>query len=302
MNLMNLNLESQPRQRAYRYRFYPTKAQADLLTKTFGCTRFVYNWAIALRTAQYKEREAHKVELGPNLPGPSYNRSSAELTKLKKDSKYAWLREVSSVALQQALRHLDKAFNRFFDPKLRAHHPSFKKKRDGVGSATFTRAAFQWHPGRRELTLAKMESPLDVRWSREFTGDPSTVTVSQDAAGRWHVSILAEEDIANLAPVKDAAVGIDVGLADFATLSTGEKVANPKFLRKAEQRLARRQRALSRKVKGSSNRRRARLCVARAHAKVADMRRDFLHKLTTRLVRENQASRVVAGSRVTTTV
>ncbi len=278
-----MNLESQPRQRAYRYRFYPTKEQEPLLLRTFGCVRFVYNWGLASRTEQYKKFKAGEVKVRP-----TFKWSSAELTKLKKDPERSWLKEVSSVPLQQALRHLDRAFSRFFDPKISSAHPSFKKKRDGAGSAAFTRFGFTWHPGRRELTLAKMRAPLDIRWSREFTGDPSTVTISRDATGRWHVSILVEEEISELSPPANEGVGIDVGLTDFATLSDGEKVSNPRFLRKAERRLAKRQRALSRKQRGSANRRKARFRVARAYARVADMRRDFLHKLTTRLVRENQ--------------
>ncbi len=268
--------------RAYRYRFYPTAEQKSLLLRTLGCTRFVYNWALALRTGQYKRFKAGEAE-----QKPTFKWASAELTKLKKLPEYKWLNEVLSVSLQQSLRHLEAAFQKFWNPKLRAQYPSFKKKGSG-GSAVFTRSAFRYNPGRRELTLAKMGSPLKVRWSRGFKGDPSSVTVSLDAAGRWHISILVKEEVQSLTPSIEA-VGIDVGITHFATLSTGEKIENPRHLKRSLRKLRKSQRALCRKKKGSSNRNKARLLVARLHAKVADARRDFQHKLTTRLVRENQA-------------
>src|SRR5262249_14449196 len=139
----------------------------------------------------------------------------------------------------------------------------------------------------RALVLAKMDTPLDIRWSRPFTGTPSTVTISKDAAGRYFVSFLVEEDIEPLRVV-DAMDGVDVGLTDVAALSTGEKVANPKHLWRSERKLAHAQRSLARKQKGSKNRDKARLKVARIHAQIADQRSDGLHKLTTRLIRENQ--------------
>ncbi len=279
-----MELESQPTQRAYRYRFYPTEEQEALLLRTLGCARFVYNWGLTLRTDQYK-----KFKAGETGQKPTFKWASSELTKLKKASEYDWLNEVSSVALQQSLRHLETAFQKFWNPKLRAKYPSFKKKSAvGGGSAIFTRSAFRYHPGRGELTLAKMKSPLKVRWSRKFKGDPSTVTVSLDAAGRWHVSILVREEIPTLKPSAET-VGIDVGITHFATLSTGEKIENPRRLKRSLRSLRKHQRALSRKKKGSSNKNKARLLVARLHARVADMRRDFQHKLTTRLVCENQA-------------
>jgi putative transposase len=191
---------------------------------------------------------------------------------------------VSSVPLQQALRHLDKAFRNFFEG--RAMYPSFHKKH-GRQAATYASSAFRWDAEARSLTLAKMEAPLDIHWSRAFTGTPSTVTITQDTAGRYFVSFLVEEDIVAL-PVVNAMVGVDVGLKDVAVLSTGEKFANRRHLRRSERRLAHAQRNLARKQKGSKNREKARLKVAREHARIADQRRDGLHKLTTRLIRENQ--------------
>jgi putative transposase len=194
------------------------------------------------------------------------------------------LNEVSSVPLQQALRHLDTAFRHFFEG--RAKYPAFKKKR-GRQAATYASSAFRWNVEARALTLAKMDAPLDIHWSRFFTGTPSTATISRDSAGRYFVSFLVEEESKAL-PIVNAMVGVDVGLKDLAVLSTGEKVANPKHLQRSERRLAHAQRNLTRKQKGSKNRDKARLKVARVHAKIADQRADGLHKLTTRLIRENQ--------------
>ncbi len=266
---------SMQQKRAYRYRFYPTPEQASMLARTFGCTRFVYNWALRLRTDAYYERQER---LG-------YHEASAALTTLKQQPETAWLNEVSSVPLQQALRHLDKAFRAFFEG--RAKYPTFHKKR-GRQAATYASSAFRWDAETRALTLAKLDAPLDIHWSRPFPGTPTTVTVSQDTAGRYFVSFLVEEEIGVL-PTVEAMVGVDVGLRDVAVLSTGEKIANPQHLQRSGRRLRQAQRGLARKQQGSKNREKARRKVARAHARIADQRRDSLHKLTTRVIRENQA-------------
>jgi putative transposase len=215
----------------------------------------------------------------------SYVQSSAALTEWKKTADLAFLAEVSCVPLQQSLRHLQTAFGNFFAK--RAKYPRYKSKKKSRASAEYTRSAFTWRDG--ALTLAKMTAPLDIRWSRPLPegSEPSTVTVSRDAAGRWFVSLLCDDAIA-AAPATTAAVGIDAGIASLVTLSTGEKITNPKHERRDRARLAKAQRELSRKEKGSKNLEKARRTVARVHARIADRRRDFLHKLTTRLVRENQ--------------
>ncbi|GAB2329178.1 RNA-guided endonuclease TnpB family protein [Streptomyces variabilis] len=192
---------------------------------------------------------------------------------------------MSSVRLQQALRHLQTAFGNFFAK--RAKHPRYKSRKKSRASAEYTRSAFKWHDG--QLTLAKMTEPLDIRRSRPLPEGavPTTVTVSRDAAGRWFVSLLCDDRIAP-APATTNAVGIDAGITSLVTLSTGEKIANPKHERRDRAHLAKAQRELSRKAKGSANREKARRKAAKVHARIADRRRDFLHKLTTRLVRENQ--------------
>jgi len=260
--------------RAYRYRFYPTSEQASVLARTFGSVRFVYNWALRLRTDAYYQRQER---IG-------YHEASAALTALKQQSETAWLNDVSSVPLQQALRHLDKAFRTFFEG--RAKYPSFHKKH-GRQAATYASSAFKWDAQARALTLAKMDASLDIHWSRSFTGTPTTVTISKDTAGRSFVSFLVEEELEAL-PVVSATIGVDVGLKDVVVLSTGERVANPRHVRRSERRLAHAQHHLARKQKGSKKREKARLKVAREHARIADQRRDGLPTLTTRLIRENQ--------------
>ncbi|MEU4825522.1 transposase [Actinomadura sp. NPDC023710] len=261
--------------RAFKYRFYPTSEQAAELSRTFGCVRLVYNKALKERTrAWYGEQRRI-----------SYTQSSALLTQWKKTEELAFLAEVSCVPLQQALRHLQTAFTNFFAK--RAAYPRFKSRKRSRSSAEYTRSAFTWRDG--HITLAKMAGPLDIRWSRPLPegAEPTTVTVSRDGAGRWFVSMLCEDTITP-APDTDAAVGIDAGITSLVALSTGEKVANPRHERRDRARLAKAQRNLSRKAPGSANRDKARRRVARVHARIADRRRDFLDKLSTRLVRENQ--------------
>ncbi|MGJ6966694.1 RNA-guided endonuclease InsQ/TnpB family protein [Streptosporangium sp. G11] len=261
--------------RAFRFRFHPTPEQAEELARTFGCARLVCNKALEERTRAYT-LEGRKV---------SYVQSSAALTEWKKTDDLAFLNEVSSVPLQQALRHLQTAFTNFFTK--RAKYPTFKSRKKSRHSAEYTRSAFRWRDG--QLTLAKMDGPLNIVWSRPLPEDaePSTVTVSKDAAGRWFVSILCEDSIRPLNPTTST-VGVDAGITALATLSTGEKIVNPRHERADRRKLAKAQRNLARKEKGAANRAKAKLAVARVHARITDRRRDFLHKLTTRLVRENQ--------------
>jgi len=261
--------------RAFKYRFYPADAQAAELSRTFGCVRKVYNMALAVRTEAWSRQERI-----------NYNATSAMLTAWKRTEELAYLNDVSAVPLQQTLRHLQMAFTNFFGK--RARYPKFKSRKRSRKSAEYTTSGFRFRDGK--LTLAKMAEPLDIVWSRPLPegAKPSTVTVSHDAAGRWFVSMLVQDPTVQLLPVSGNAVGIDVGLTCLMTLSTGEKIANPRHERRDRARLAKAQRRLAKKAPGSSNRARARRKVARVHARIAERRRDGLHKLTTRLVRDNQ--------------
>ena len=262
-------------QRAYRYRFYPTQEQEQLLRRTLGCVRLVYNLALHSRTEGWYARQER---IG-------YSETSAMLTDWKKQEDLQFLNEVSCVPLQQGLRNLQKAFSNFWAG--RTKYPNFKKRRSG-GSAEFTRSAFKWKGG--QLWLAKCSQPLPIRWSRALPNgcEPSTITVKLDASGRWFVSLLVDDHTVKALPQLDKAVGIDAGITSLIASSDGEKVANPKHFKRLRFKLRQAQKALSRKVKGSNNREKAKLMVARIQVAIADARKDFLHKLTTRLIRENQ--------------
>ena len=262
--------------RGFKFRFYPNSAQRLELAQTFGCTRYVYNWALALRTNSYYQ---DNVSL-------SYTDTSNALTKLKKDPEKPWLKQVSAVPLQQGLRHLNTAFTNFFAG--RNKYPRFKKKNNRQ-SAHYAPNAFKWIDGK--LTLAKMSQPLKIRWSRHFTDEPRSVTVSKDPSNRYFVSFLVEEELEqwDKAEGKIGKIGVDLGVKDVMVTSTGFASGNPKHYQKYQAKLKTLQRRLAKKKKGSNNRYKARLKVAHLHAKIADCRKDFLHKLTTQLVRENQA-------------
>ncbi|WP_278263398.1 RNA-guided endonuclease TnpB family protein [Nocardia sp. AG03] len=261
--------------RAYRYRFYPTREQEQQLARTFGCVRYVYNRALAERSRAWMH-EHRRVD---------YVETSKMLTAWKREPGTEWLAEPSKGPLQAALQNLQGAFDKFW--RQQTGYPKFKRKGRSTESATYFANCFTYRDGR--IKLAKQADPLSVVWSRPLPegARPSQVTVSKDAAGRYHVSILVEELVADL-PGSPEAIGVDAGISSLYTFSTGEKVPNPRYGERDRARLAKAQRALSRKRKGSSNRAKAQLRVARIHARIADCRRDHLHKLSTRLVRENQ--------------
>lgn len=258
--------------RGFKYRFSPTSAQRLELAQTFGCTRFVYNWALSLRTNSYYQ---DNISLG-------YTDTSNALTKLKKDPEKPWLKQVSSVPLQQGLRHLNTAFKNFFAGKNK--YPRFKKKSNRQ-SAHYTPNAFTWRDGK--LTLGKMSQPLKIRWSRYFEGEPRSVTISKDPSNRYFVSFLVEEELEQWSSATEE-IGIDLGIKDVVVSSNGFASGNPKHYQKYQARLKTLQGRLGRKKKGSNNRHKARLKVAKLHAKIADCRKDFLHQLSSKLVSKSQ--------------
>ena len=258
---------------AYKYRFYPTKEQIYQLACSFGCSRFVYNRFLKLRTDAYYDKK-EKI---------NYHKTSELLTNLKKEKDFAWLNDISSVVLQQTLRNLDKAFTNFF--AARARYPQFKK-RNSKQSIRLVNTAFSFSNGK--LTIAKNKDPLDIRWSRSFKGEPSSITISKDCADRYFVSFSVEEQVFEL-PKIEKTIGIDVGIKDVCVTSDEFRSGSEQNLRKYEMELTKRQRQLSKKVKGSKNRAKAKLKVAKVHAKISDSRSDFNSKLTTKLICENQA-------------
>ncbi|EAW36661.1 Transposase [Lyngbya sp. PCC 8106] len=235
----------------------------------------MYNKALAARTeAWYKQKER-----------VGYSQTSSMLTGWKKLDELDFLNEVSCVPLQQGLRHLQTAFTNFFGGQTK--YPNFKKKRNG-GSAEFTKSAFKFKEGK--VYVAKCKEPLPIRWSRQLPKNckPSTITVKLDPSGRWFVSLRVDDPTNHQLKPINKKVGIDLGITSLFTTSDGVKVSNPKHFDKLYKKLRLAQKSLNRKIKGSKNREKARVKVARISAKIADCRRDHTHKLTTQLIRENQ--------------
>jgi putative transposase len=259
---------------AYRCRAYPDQAQQQVLARTFGCVRVVWNRTLAERHRLYHAE-------GKSL---SYAASDAALTALKKDPDLAFLSEVSSVPLQQALRHQHKGFSAFFGR--RARYPRFKSRRSRQ-SAHYTRSAFTMRGG--ELRLAKTSAPLRFVWSWPDVNvtslHPAMVIVSREPDSRWYVTFTIDTADPDLLPEAGHTVGVDLGVKDFAVTSDGERIANPRHLERKARNLARYQRRMARCQRGSANRAKARTKVARAHRKVRNARRDFLHRASTHLVR-----------------
>jgi len=259
----------------YQFRFYPTDQQIRDLSRLFGCVRVVWNDALAACKGSEKL--------------PSYNQLSSLLTQSKQTEERVWLTEVSAVPLQQSVRNLNVAYQNFFNSvngkrKGKKINPPRFKSRKSKQSATFTNVGFSIKG--EKVYLAKI-GYLDVMWSRPLPSEPSSVTVIKDAAGRYFLSFVVEINPEKL-PDNGKSVGIDLGITDFATLDNGEKIKSPKPLKKRFKKLRKAQRNLSRKQKGSKRREKARLKVAKLHAKIKDIRTDFLHKVSTRLIRENQ--------------
>ena len=262
----------------YQYRLYPTNKQKRLLSQLFGCVRVVWNDTLAYCQELYRQGEKK----------PKYTELSRRLTQIKKTEKKQWLTEVSSILLQQSLRDLETAYSSFFasykvERKGKKVKPPKFKKRKSQQSARFTNNSFTVH--QYHVTLAKIVD-LKIVWSRPLPSKPSSVTVIKDAADRYFLSFV--EIRPETLPNNEQTVGIDPGIATFATLSTGEKIEAPKPLKKRLKRLRKAQRNFSRKQKGSHRREKARKRVAKIHAKIKDTRTDFLHKLSPRVVREKQ--------------
>jgi putative transposase len=268
----------------YNYRVYPDTAQREALARSFGCARVVFNDGLRLRQ---QAREAGEKYLSDG------DLSKLVITQAKDTPERAWLGEVSSVALQQALADLNVAYRNFFASVTgkrkgrKLAPPRFRSRKDNRQAIRFTKNSRFKVLDNGRLRLPKI-GDLAVRWSRSLPSDPSSVTVIRDAAGRYFASFVVQSTDDPL-PETDSEVGIDLGLTHFAVMSDGTKVTAPKFLRRAARKLKRLQQDLSRKQRGSANRKKAVVKVARAHARVADTRRDWQHKLSTKVVRDNQA-------------
>jgi putative transposase len=263
----------------YRYRCYPSPVQAQALARSFGCARVVWNDALALSTKLYGD--------GQKYPGASALQSLV-ITAAKRKPERAWLAEASHSMLQQSVRDLDRAFRNWWGSltgkhKGKAKAPRFKRRHAAQSIRICGR---EFRVTDRGVRFPKVGN-LALVWSRPLPAAPSSCTLIRDAAGRYFASFVVEVERDQLEPNGNT-VGIDLGLTTFATLSNGEKIDAPKPFRAGLRRLRKLSRRLSRKAKGSNRRNRARLKVARLHARIADTRKDFLEKLSTRIIRENQ--------------
>ena len=269
----------------YKYRFNPDAAQQQTPAQAFGCARVVFNDGLRLRQQAHENGEKYVSDA---------DLSKLVITQAKTTEHRAWLGEVSAVVLQQALADLNTAYRNFFASVTgkrkgcKLAPPRFRSRKDNRQAIRFTKNA-----GFKVLDNGRLRLPkigdLPLRWSRQLPADPSSVTIVKDAAGRYFASFVVQtgED-ETLSPV-DSEIGIDLGLTHFAVMSDGTKVTAPKFLRRATRKLRRLQQALSRKQRGSANRKKAVVNLAKAHARVADTRRDWQHKLSTSIIRDNQA-------------
>lgn len=260
--------------RAYKYRLYPNGEQKEYFAKTFGCSRLIYNLMLSDRIKSYEENKNLDIKK-IKYPTPA---------QYKK--KYDFLKEVDSLALANEQMNLDKAYKNFFRDKS-VGFPKYKSKKTNYHSYTTNNQKGTVYIDNGYIKLPKLKSMIRIKQHRQFEGIIKSCTISKTPSNRYYISILVETEIKKLETV-DKKIGIDVGLKEFAICSDGFRVDNPKYFRKSEKRLAKLQRDLSRKQKGSNNRYKARLKVARLHQKIADQRTDFLNKLSTKLINENQ--------------
>jgi putative transposase len=252
------------------FRAYPSDRQKRHLAKEFGCARHAYNFALKLRTDSFKE--------GKPI---NYNASDKAWTKHRNINEFAFLLECSSTVQQQSLRHLQTAFSNFFAK--RTKYPRFHSKH-GKQAASYTRSGFRWDSTNKNLSIAKI-GRLKVKWSRSFTSTPTTVTITKDCGGKYFVTVCLDEPVKTALPQTGSKVGVDLGISRLATLSNGERIANPKHTARFAVQLGRQQRILSRRVKGSKRWEAQRLRVAKVHARIASCRKDWLNKVTTDLIR-----------------
>ncbi len=255
--------------KAYKFRLYPNKEQRQYFAKCFGCTRFIYNKMLEDKIKYYKET------------GKILNNTPAQYKK----KEYEFLKEVDSLALSNAQLNLSKAYKNFFRGKS-IGFPKFKKKRNKQSYTTNNQNGTIYVEN-NYIKLPKLKSKVKLKQHRKIKGKIKSATISKTNTDKYYISILVEEEIKKL-PKTDKKIGIDLGIKDFAITSDGEVFENPKWLRKSENRLKKLQKNLSRKKKGSKNRNKARLKVAKLHEKITNQRKDYLHKLSSKIIHDNQ--------------
>lgn len=258
-------------ERAYKFRAYPNKQQQELIAKTFGCSRFVYNHYLAKKIELYQNEHQSM----------SYNQCCSNLTSLKKELE--WLKEVDKFALQNSLRDLDNAYQKFF--KEHSGFPKFKSKKNNRRSyrTSFTNNNIQYCG--KHIKLPKL-GLVKVRDKQIPQGRILNATVVQEPSGKYYISLCCTDVSVHPLDKTGAVIGLDLGLKEFCITSNGDKVENPKFLKKSLDKLAKLQRELSRKTSGSNRRNKARIKVARQYEKITNQRKDFLQKLSTQLIKD----------------
>ena len=254
---------------AYKYRLYPNKEQQEYFAKCFGCVRFIYNRMLSDKIEYYKETKQ------------KLNNTPAQYKK-----EFEWLKEVDSLALANAQMNLQTAYNNFFK-RPEVGFPKFKSKKNHNYSYTTNNQGGNIYISDRYIKLPKI-GLIRIKKHRDFEGLIKSVTVSQNPSGKYYVSVLVNQKDKEKLPISNNKIGIDLGIKEFCITSDGKMIENPKHLRKSEQRLRKLQKDLSRCQKGSNNREKCRIKVAKQHEKIANQRKDFLHKLSTRIIRENQ--------------
>jgi len=264
--------------KGYKFRLYPNEEQKTYLAKTFGCTRFVYNKMLAERIKSYEENK--DLDSKPmKYPTPAQYKTEFE-----------WLKEVDSLALANAQMNLGKAYNNFFrkikNGEKEAGFPNFKKK-NNTNKYTTNNQDGTIYIENKHIKVPKLKSMIKIEQHRQFNGLIKSATISQVPSGKYLISILVDTENIQL-PKTDNKIGVDLGIKEYAITSDGDFFSNPKYLKKSEKRLTKLQKDLSRKKKGSNNRKKARIKVAKIHEKIANQRNDMLHKVSTRLINENQ--------------
>jgi putative transposase len=276
-----MSLNQEPYQRGYKYRIYPTEDQKVLFEKTFGSVRYIWNNALARINHEY---EAYKLGSSLTKPQCTFSNFRLELTKLKQSEGHEWLYDVSNRALQCSLQNLEEAFQKFFKGKGKVGYPQFKSKHKSRRSFKLIDNAF--HVNKKFLKLAHCKELVKVKLDRPLPSEPSSVTISCTSSGEYYASFLCGvyPEMTN----GQGKIGIDLGIKTLASQSNGIDIPNPKYYVKAQKKLTKLQRRLSKKQKGSKNRNKARIKVAKVHQHIANQRSDYLHKLSRSLVNDNQ--------------
>lgn len=261
--------------KAYKYRIYPNKWQEIQIAKTFGCCRFVYNQTLAYRKEKYEKEKKSVSKTDCN------NYCNRELKK-----EYGWLKEVDKFALTNAIYNMDAAYQKFF--KEHAGYPKFKSKHDNHKSyiTNFTNGNISVDFDTGKIKLPKMKQ-VKAKLHRKFSGQIKSVTVSQVPSGKYYVSVLVETEYESL-PKAEGQIGLDLGIKDLCIMSDGKKYGNPKAIRKYERKLTKLQRQLAHKGKRSNNYYKQKRKIALCHEKIANTRKDYLHKVSHEIINENQ--------------